>query len=61
MCVGLGERAVALWHVEQLITSRITASAGSGMDGYVEELVTVCIYMYGGAHVRAKLYFALCE
>ena len=38
MCVGLSERATALWHAEQLITAHIT---NSGMDGHIEELVTV--------------------
>ena len=47
MCVGLGERSVALWQTEQLITSHIasaassSSSASSGVESYTEELVGV--------------------
>ena len=41
MCVGLGERATALWQAEQLITSHIATASSTGMDHYIEELVSV--------------------
>ena len=43
MCVGLGERAMALWHFEQLLSSNIASAADSGIDTYTEELVSVCV------------------
>ena len=45
MCVRLGQRALALWQTEQLLSSHIASAASSsgssGLESYTEELVAV--------------------
>ena len=57
MCVGLGERAVALWHAEQLITTHITTSSTTGIEGYVEELVKVGVHIHVLTYERIVTFY----